>query len=414
MIRGFMKTTSRPALLAAAGILLGSYAYTPASAADLGGSGCCGDLEERVAELEATTARKGNRVVSLQIYGQVNKALLIWDDGFDDDSYIVDNEGSGSRIGLTGKATLRPGWTAGFLMEWDYQDSASNLVDQVTDEGIAPGGAVSGSNEIVIRHNNVWIESERLGRLTLGQASTAADGAFQVTLGNTLTNAAPDVGASFFVREADGGGVFRLGAFVSDLDAPREDIVRYDTPSIYGFILSASWGDDDYADVALRFKKEFNSVRVAAAVAYIWDDRNDLTGILAGGQEIFGGSISVMHVPTGLFASFMAADRDIEDDILAGGDGNYWYIQGGVERKWLPYGSTTVYADYGNYEDLSTVVGLTDSDAERWGLGVVQKFDSAAMEIYAQAFFYSFDGVTGDGDDFEDMSLVMVGSRIKF
>ncbi len=35
---------------------------------------CCGDLEERVAELEATTARKGNRVVSVQIYGQINKA----------------------------------------------------------------------------------------------------------------------------------------------------------------------------------------------------------------------------------------------------------------------------------------------------------------------------------------------------
>jgi hypothetical protein len=121
-----------------------------------------------------------------------------------------------------------------------------------------------------------------------------------------------------------------------------------------------------------------------------------------------------MHVPTGLFASFMAADRDIEDDAVAGGDGNYWYIQAGVERKWLPYGSTTVYADYGEYEDMSTAVGLIDSDAERWGLGVVQKFDSAAMEIYAQAFFYSFDGVTGDGDDFEDMSLVMVGSRIKF
>ena len=35
---------------------------TSASAADLGGN-CCADLEERIAELEATTARKGNRKV---------------------------------------------------------------------------------------------------------------------------------------------------------------------------------------------------------------------------------------------------------------------------------------------------------------------------------------------------------------
>ena len=61
---------------------MGAYAPLRRSAADLGG-GCCADLEERVAELEATTARKGNRVVSLQVYGQVNKALLIWDDGED-------------------------------------------------------------------------------------------------------------------------------------------------------------------------------------------------------------------------------------------------------------------------------------------------------------------------------------------
>jgi hypothetical protein len=51
-----------------------------AKAADLGGD-CCADLEERVAELEATTARKGNKKVSVQIYGKVNRAVMFWDDG---------------------------------------------------------------------------------------------------------------------------------------------------------------------------------------------------------------------------------------------------------------------------------------------------------------------------------------------
>ena len=68
-----MTTTGRATLLAAAGTLLGvSFS---ANAADLKGGGCCADLEERVAELEATTARKGNRVVSLQVYGTVNVTL---------------------------------------------------------------------------------------------------------------------------------------------------------------------------------------------------------------------------------------------------------------------------------------------------------------------------------------------------
>ena len=59
----------------AAAIGLAALGGVVAVAADLGGD-CCADLEERVAELEATTARKGNRKVSLTISGWVNQALL--------------------------------------------------------------------------------------------------------------------------------------------------------------------------------------------------------------------------------------------------------------------------------------------------------------------------------------------------
>jgi len=47
-----------------------------ASAADLG-SNCCADLEARIAELEATTARK----VSLTVSGWVAEQVMWWDDG---------------------------------------------------------------------------------------------------------------------------------------------------------------------------------------------------------------------------------------------------------------------------------------------------------------------------------------------
>lgn len=56
--------------LASAACLL--FCGQQAAAADLGGD-CYADLEERVAELEATTARKGNRKVSLEVSGQVTK-----------------------------------------------------------------------------------------------------------------------------------------------------------------------------------------------------------------------------------------------------------------------------------------------------------------------------------------------------
>ncbi|HEY7646699.1 MAG TPA: porin [Hyphomicrobiales bacterium] len=392
-----MKMTSRFALAAAAGLLLGA-AMTPAKAADLGG-GCCADLEERVAELEATTARKGNRVVSLQVYGQVNKALLIFDDGVDSDAFVVDNDASGSRIGFTGSAKFKPGWSAGYLMELDIQDSASDKVTQDNDEGI--------ENEIAIRYNYVYIESETLGRISLGQASTATDGVNEVVLGNSLKNSDLHHGSSL---EIQGLGL-QLKEIAANLDGGRDDVVRYDSPSIYGFIVSASWGDNDYADVALRFKKEWNSIRVAAAIGYQWDSSNDSSP--DDDFETLSGSVSVMHVPTGIYGAFAAGNREVEGTEE---DATFWYAQLGIEKKFLPYGSTTIYADYGQYDDFAANLGLAESsEATRWGLGIVQKIDSAAMELYAQATFWDTEADFGEGTvDGEDLTTVMIGSRIKF
>jgi predicted porin len=444
MIRGFRTISSRAALAATAGILMGGvYASAPAYAADLGG-GCCADLEERVAELEATTARKGNRVVSLQVYGQVNKALLFWDDGVDSDVYVTDNDYSGSRVGFTGKAAMKPGWTAGFLVELDIQDSASDKVfgqgysqPGSPDEGtISAATGISGENEIVIRYSNVYIESEPLGRITLGQGSTAADGAAEVVLGNSLRNSDLHHGNDFQIRLSSGGATgIRLDQWASNLDPSRDDMVRYDSPSIYGFIVSASWGDNDYADVALRFKKEWNSVRVAAAIAYQWDGSNDGTTFVddidrtVGGvtvnsdAEVLLGSISVMHIPTGFYTAFAAGEVEVEGQGAGATDeANFWYVQLGLEKKFLPYGSTTFYAEYGLYQDMAAIfdgnlsTDIEDSEAERWGFGIVQKFDSAAIELYAQATFWSFEAVQYDGVSLglEDLSTIMVGSRIKF
>ena len=48
------------ALFAGFAVVLGVTTNLPANAADLSGD-CCADLEERVAELEATTVRRGNK-----------------------------------------------------------------------------------------------------------------------------------------------------------------------------------------------------------------------------------------------------------------------------------------------------------------------------------------------------------------
>src|SRR4029078_7013637 len=121
--------------LVAAGLLAGGMSATSSTsafAADLGGT-CCADLEERIAELEATTARKGNRKVSLTVSGWVGEQVMWWDDGGESNVYVT---GLGSTLAsplqLTGQATISPGWYAGYVIHTEVNDSDSLTINQVS------------------------------------------------------------------------------------------------------------------------------------------------------------------------------------------------------------------------------------------------------------------------------------------
>src|SRR6188768_4586547 len=106
MFGGLTKTSSRIAIAAALGMTLGGFAMSasPAKAADLGGD-CCADLEERVAELEATTVRKGNKKVSVTLTGWVAEQVVYWDDGVEQNTYVTGlGTAFASNFHITGEA----------------------------------------------------------------------------------------------------------------------------------------------------------------------------------------------------------------------------------------------------------------------------------------------------------------------
>ena len=123
MFGGVGKSAGWATILGAVGVVLG--ASVSAKAADLGGD-CCADLEERVAELEATTARKGNRKVSLTLSGWVNEAVFWWDDGTEKNAYVGTNNLEQSRFRFTGEAKIDKDWSAGYTIEigiWGHDSS---------------------------------------------------------------------------------------------------------------------------------------------------------------------------------------------------------------------------------------------------------------------------------------------------
>ncbi len=404
---------------ASAGMALAAFAVGSAQAADLGGN-CCADLEERVAELEATTVRKGNRKVSLEVSGHVHEGILIFDDGIESNAYIGTPNSSRSRFRFKGSATINADWSAGFLMEFGVRANALSSVTQ--DRPLVNRG-------IDIRHEALFVKSKTLGTIWLGQTGSAAEGITEINLGGALENFPDQYHGNFQPRVNGALGVFSMNALASRQggftagEGNRRTIAKYISPTFAGFSLSAAAGGDDFWDVALRYAGEFGSIRVAAGVAYQQiTSNNDNDGTLAsnctalGGSDcdfsLVGSSASILHVPSGLYVA--GTYGYVEDNNAVGGadrDTTY-HVTAGVNAKWNALGKTNVFGLYGNYESEAYAAKNFNSEIDVWGVGVKQDIDAAAMNTYIVYKNFSFD--TTDGNSYADIDQVTIGARIRF
>jgi predicted porin len=447
MIGGLKKTTSRLAIAAAAGMLAaaaGGYA-TQAVAADLGGN-CCTDLEERIAELEATTARKGNRKVSLTVYGHVNEMVLFWDDGDMNDVYQVTNDVSRTRFGFRGSAKIDSDLSAGYRIEIGVRTANSAAVNQfvdpdfdVPDDGnFNPGDDIG--NGLDLRHAFWYIQSQHWGTVTVGQTDTPSSSTFALTLANIpmMEGDPSGMGAGFFLRATDGTLVDAIWA---DLMHPtqgslsRRNEVMYTTPTWNGFQSQVAWGEDDFWAVSLAWAGEHHGFRAAIKMAYA--DMSDPTfsacesegGFFPSNQASvdcnhFAVGASVMHVATGLFVSggYVTFEDNNRADDLDDND-EAWWVHAGIEQKWHSFGKTTLYAEYGEQQNGNT--GFSGTTMSFWGLGAVQNIEAAAMDLYIfyrqlsaeeaiTADFFDGVGLATDTFDIDDFHMVGVGAIIRF
>ena len=355
---------------------------------------CCADLEAVVTALEATALRKGNSKVSLQIYGQINRAVLVWNDSFDTKAAGVDNSTSSTRLGLIGQTAIRPGLLAGFRVEFEFPAPASSAMFNPRD----------------VTHAEVWtsfdlrqaywyIADDSLGTVSVGRQWPATGTLTLINLGSQMNDAALHYNNAFSIGLSIAGGIFsdlKWGQIAHNVDTLRGNYLRYDTPAILGFILSASVGEDESWDVALRYQLDGSMFRLAAGAGY----RYEAASLLS---EVKGGA-SVIHNATGLYATVAAARReDDRSSIIGRPPAHFQYLQAGISRKWLPYGATTLYGDVGIYKNFNVgellsvdphtsqlvVWGtLSETEALRWGYGLEQSFDEAGVLLYAQAHHF--------------------------
>ncbi|MDQ6436381.1 porin [Mesorhizobium sp. LHD-90] len=336
----------------------------------------------------------------LEFYAQINKGLLVFDDGGSTLGYFpVDNGNSSSRAGLRGYTTLDEYWSLGANLEWEWNPYSTNNVNQFNRDDFD-------WETDLLRKAEIYLESEQYGKVWLGQGSMASDNTAEVDLSGTTV-----VGYSL-VADMAGGPFFRLDegelssvhvkdAFTNFDGVSRKFRARYDTPSFNGFSLAASVGtqlvpvetDITVWDIAARYDNTFGDYKFAAAVAFSQPNRD---------EGLYDGSFSILHEPTGLSLTLAAAYSDEEV-----ADGRYGYVKLGYQEDFFEVGKTALSVDAYFGRDIAAL----DSDSTSFGAQIVQNLDYLQTELYLGVRSYSYDE---EIEDFQDSVAMLAGARMKF
>jgi hypothetical protein len=428
-------------LYAALAVLAGSGLTEAANATDFIAS-CCNDLENRVAELESTSARKANRKVSLSVSGYVAQELTWWDDGAERNAYL---HGLGptqaTHVKFTGDAQLAAGWSAGYTLR------IQNLDDNPFGRNAATGQAIDQFSPDFSQGLNVqmsfwYLQSITLGKFSIGRQAGAAKSAAMFTdqSGTQIVdNYTFLAGFPQFQLRNDGGLIGRgmtwgqlaycysqnvpLGG---DCDGLVMNSVRYDTPVVSGFSASASWGEDDDWEIAARYAGQWSGFKIILGAGFSdnTDARISGTAVMASkDSQLFQAGGYIEHLTSGLFVHVAYGHENNNGALLANGftapNSHHWYVKSGIRRKWTPLGATVIYGDFAEYDDqlgpAALAAGATGSTFARYGGGIAQEIDSAAMTVYVKAQHYEA-GVSGvaDLEDLNGLDLVSIGGLINF
>ena len=243
-----------------------------ARAADLSGD-CCADLEDRVAELEATTVRKGNQKVRVTLSGYYAQQLLYWDDGVEQNLYL---SGMGptqaTNFRINGQAQIAPGWVAGYMLRTQDLHVNPFQLNQINDDSV---------DNLKEQLSFWYVNSDDYGKLAVGLNAQASKSAAMYTdLSGTqlMANYVLFDGAGFFLRSKGellpitwgqlGYCYSQARPWGGDCNGIVMSGMRYDSPAFGGFVVSASLSSDDVREVALRFNKEIAGFKIALGTGY--------------------------------------------------------------------------------------------------------------------------------------------------
>ena len=342
--------------------------------------------------------------LTVQLYGQVNRALMFVDDDTQSKWFHVDGQPSSTRFGIQGTSQIAPGLRAGARIETEMKSNPSNVVTF----GNPSEGAVGGNVLFAERWLDASLEGA-WGRINIGQGSGAADDASTIDLSGTA------IANGVCICDWAGNVPFRVGgvpvvlggvnigpnAVIDNLDfESRYDRAMYTTPTFGGFRAQVGAGQRDDAgeatEASLWYSGKFMG-EIQAAIG--WSTVN----LAPNDRETIGGSVSWLHT-----SGFNITGAYTKRELPATGseDATHYYVKLGYKT-----GAHALSVGYYVGEDQTQVIAggvvvATSGEAKAYSAAYVWNPIRWA-EFYAAYIMY-------DVEDADDMTVAVLGTRIRF
>lgn len=334
--------------------------------------------------------------LQVQLYGQVNRALMWADNETQNKWFFVDGQPSSTRFGIQGTSQVAPGLRAGARIESEMKSNPSNEVSfAVPSQGALSGDAVGFAE----RWLDLFFEGG-WGRVNLGQGSGAADDASTIDLsGTSIANgvAIADWGGGIPFTDGAGTALTTPAVSIDNLDfESRYDRIMYTTPTFGGF--RAQVGHGQKADTVTEASLWWGGKVAGDLQAAIGWSQEKATVAGVSDNETIGGSVSWLSAAGfNITAAYTQADLSVTPSREA----KHWY--GKVGYKFGPH---AVSLGYYQGEDQATA----GDEVTAWALGYVWNPIRWA-EVYANFINYELDRPAVSAND---IRVVTIGSRIRF
>ena len=363
---------------------------------------------------------KSGKKVKLRLYGQITRQFGFVNDGETTTFKNGVNANTSTRMGIDGRGKITKDINLRTRLEFAVQSGEAGGGDQFQNQG--------GGNDFDIRHGDVIISHKRYGAVWIGRGDTVTNGTSEVNLAGNSTarlggQAITGLNEIRLLNENDSvqpQNVATVNRFFSNLDgASRQNRIRYDSPTFFGFKAGVGLIDKDNVNAAVRYSGKFAGTAVRGALGWC-----HTTGANGGagsgtcfgnnttveGRDQINGSISVL-TPIGIGAT-MSGGYQWPQRVGAGHTtvGNPLNLNPSIfyKTKLTELGATVFEYAYQYSEDIA----VKGDEGKAHYVTIMQKVDSVGGDYFLGFNYVSAE--TASNNNIDDAWWFGGGFRQRF